>query len=243
MTERQDQDQERPYTDGTDAQAASDSRPRKRDTQVPPPPGTPGKQESQARQAVAFSRPDARPDSRTGTTADGRKDTTADSRTGTTADARTGTTADARPDTRTDTSTSTSIREGEVRPDKPRYTPQSGQDDSARTGSRNGTAASTSNGAAANTRNSDVLLEQGEGDKLGLRLQQAVGGFVDQPRKAVEEADSVLEAAAARLTEGITARRRALRAAWEGDAAKNGTEEMRIALRDYRDLVQRLLHA
>ncbi|TKA12684.1 hypothetical protein [Actinacidiphila oryziradicis] len=233
MTERQDQDQERPYTDGTDAQAASDSRLRKRDTQVPPPPGAPGKQEPQARQAVAFSRPDARPDSRTGTTADGRKDTTADS--------RTGTTADARPGTRTDTSTS--IREGEVRPDKPRYTPQSGQDDSARTGSRNGTAASTSNGAAANTRNSDVLLERGEGDKLGLRLQQAVGGFVDQPRKAVEEADSVLEAAAARLTEGITARRRALRAAWEGDAAKNGTEEMRIALRDYRDLVQRLLHA
>jgi hypothetical protein len=73
----------------------------------------------------------------------------------------------------------------------------------------------------------------GDEDKLALRLQQAVTGFVDQPRHAVEEADHVLDEALARL-----------RSSWQGQGAgakAADTEELRVVLRQYREVVQRLL--
>jgi len=73
----------------------------------------------------------------------------------------------------------------------------------------------------------------GDADKLTLRLQQAVTGFVDQPRHAVEEADHVLDEALARL-----------RSSWQGQGAgakAADTEELRVVLRQYREVVQRLL--
>ncbi|MFE7841591.1 hypothetical protein ACFU53_37715 [Streptomyces sp. NPDC057474] len=89
------------------------------------------------------------------------------------------------------------------------------------------------------------LLPHEEGDKLTLRLQHAVGGFVDEPRSAVEEADHVLEDVAARFTDAMTQRRRTLRAAWQSPAddreASTDTEQLRLALRDYRELTERLL--
>ncbi|MEU6347936.1 hypothetical protein ABZ896_01250 [Streptomyces sp. NPDC047072] len=93
------------------------------------------------------------------------------------------------------------------------------------------------------------LLPGDECDKLTTRLQHAVAGFVDGPRTAVEEADHVLEEAAARFTEAVKERRRTLRTSWQGDggAGKSGvsdgdTEQLRLALRDYRELAERLLH-
>ncbi|GAA2456946.1 hypothetical protein [Streptomyces glaucus] len=93
------------------------------------------------------------------------------------------------------------------------------------------------------------LLPREECDKLGLRLQQAVSGFVDAPRDAVEEADRVLEEITARLTEALAGRRRTLRASWQTAGAGGGeqitnpdTEQLRLALRDYRELADRLMH-
>jgi hypothetical protein len=88
------------------------------------------------------------------------------------------------------------------------------------------------------------LLPHDENDKLTTRLQHAVGGFVDEPRSAVEEADQVLEEVTARFTDAMTRRRRTLRTSWEtsaGDRGSTDTEQLRLALRDYRELTERLL--
>jgi hypothetical protein len=93
------------------------------------------------------------------------------------------------------------------------------------------------------------LLAHDESDKLGSQLQHAVAGFVDGPRAAVEEADHVLEEIAARFTEAVTQRRRTLRHSWqsvEGGESRSvssaDTEQLRLALKDYRELAERLLH-
>ncbi|CAL9621404.1 hypothetical protein SUDANB1_05850 [Streptomyces sp. enrichment culture] len=93
------------------------------------------------------------------------------------------------------------------------------------------------------------LLAHDDSDKLGSQLQHAVAGFVDGPRAAVEEADHVLEEIAARFTEAVTQRRRTLRHSWqsvEGGESRSvssaDTEQLRLALKDYRELAERLLH-
>ncbi|MEV5103018.1 hypothetical protein ACFQ7G_23605 [Streptomyces massasporeus] len=93
------------------------------------------------------------------------------------------------------------------------------------------------------------LLAHDDSDKFGLQLQHAVAGFVDGPRAAVEEADHVLEEIAARFTEAVAQRRRTLRHSWqsvEGGEGKSvssaDTEQLRLALKDYRELAERLLH-
>lgn len=95
------------------------------------------------------------------------------------------------------------------------------------------------------------LLPHEECDKLSTRLQHAVAGFVDEPRSAVEEADHVLEEVAARFTDAVKQRRRTLRNSWQtGDGGRDDkavgagdTEQLRLALRDYRELTERLLHS
>jgi hypothetical protein len=92
------------------------------------------------------------------------------------------------------------------------------------------------------------LFPHDESDKLQLRLRHAVSGFVDGPRDAVAEADQVVEEIAGRFVEAVTRRRRTLRMSWqEGDEkgtkdSHPDTEQLRLALRDYRDLAERLLH-
>lgn len=81
----------------------------------------------------------------------------------------------------------------------------------------------------------------GSGDGLEERLQHAMGTFVDEPRKSVEEADAVLEQVARQLTEKLAERRRTLRSTWQNDDAKADTEDLRVALTHYRDLTQQLL--
>ncbi|WP_405917250.1 hypothetical protein [Streptomyces sp. NBC_00728] len=91
----------------------------------------------------------------------------------------------------------------------------------------------------------DGLLPLDAYDKFSLRMRHAVGGFVDGPQAAVEEADQVLEELAGRFTEAVTRRRRDLRTSWqsggEGKAKDSDTEQLRLALRDYREMTERLL--
>ncbi|WP_413757012.1 hypothetical protein [Streptomyces sp. MMBL 11-3] len=84
------------------------------------------------------------------------------------------------------------------------------------------------------------LMPHDEGDKWSLRLQHAVTGFVDGPKGSVEEADKVLQEVAERFTDAVTQRRRALRTSWQG-GEKADTEQLRLALKDYRELAERLL--
>ncbi|MEU5362648.1 hypothetical protein ABZ354_03960 [Streptomyces sp. NPDC005925] len=116
------------------------------------------------------------------------------------------------------------------------------------------TAAPTATPAGTGNR----LLPRDECDRLARRMQQAVAGFVDGPRGAVKEADHVLEDLVACLTEAMTHRRRSLRSSWQpdgaaagpdraggdtagGDTAGGDTEQLRLALKDYRELAERLL--
>ncbi|WP_324608095.1 hypothetical protein [Streptomyces sp. 142MFCol3.1] len=89
------------------------------------------------------------------------------------------------------------------------------------------------------------LLAKDESDTFALRLRHALGGFVDGPRDSVEEADHVLEELAGTFTEAVTRRRRTLRTVLqqgEGKEAGADTEQLRLALRDYREITERLLH-
>ncbi|MCM1941569.1 hypothetical protein NC239_25535 [Streptomyces sp. G3] len=90
------------------------------------------------------------------------------------------------------------------------------------------------------------LLPPTDSDRLGERLHHALAGFVDAPRASVEEADRVLEEITARFTEAVTHRRQTLRASWRepgegGGAPSTDTEQLRLALRDYRELAGRLM--
>ncbi|MFH0522226.1 hypothetical protein ACHBTE_34340 [Streptomyces sp. M41] len=104
-------------------------------------------------------------------------------------------------------------------------------------------------GAADGGRAGVPFVSHDESDTFELKLQHAVATFVDRPRAAVEEADHVLEELAARFTEAVTQRRRTLRGTWQSADRAEGatessadTEQLRLALRDYRELAERLLH-
>ncbi|MEV5598374.1 hypothetical protein [Streptomyces sp. NPDC052496] len=85
----------------------------------------------------------------------------------------------------------------------------------------------------------EPLLPSDAREKLRQRLDHAVNGFVDHPREAVQEADGIYEELAALLPEALAARRRALSSAWEQGGTD--TEQLRVALRHYRETAQRLL--
>ena len=65
-------------------------------------------------------------------------------------------------------------------------------------------------------------------------------GFVDEPRRAVEEADSLVAELMKRLADGFAEERGKLEAHWER-ADKVSTEDLRVAMRRYRSFFERLL--
>jgi hypothetical protein len=65
-------------------------------------------------------------------------------------------------------------------------------------------------------------------------------GFVDEPRRTVEEADKLVVAVMRRLAEGFANERSGLEKQWDrGDSVS--TEDLRIALQRYRSFFDRLL--
>jgi hypothetical protein len=62
--------------------------------------------------------------------------------------------------------------------------------------------------------------------------------FVDDPLAAVQQAADVVGGAMAALTAAANNREQTLRGGWQGD--RTGTEDLRTALREYRDLAARL---
>ncbi|QEV18173.1 hypothetical protein [Streptomyces alboniger] len=86
-----------------------------------------------------------------------------------------------------------------------------------------------------------ALLSKGDRDRLTLRLQKALNLFVESPRQAVQEADGAFEEAVTQLTTALTERRRTLRTDWQDLGTEAQTEELRLALRQYRETTERLL--
>ncbi|MGX8909421.1 hypothetical protein ACR820_30035 [Streptomyces netropsis] len=85
------------------------------------------------------------------------------------------------------------------------------------------------------------LLPQDGRDELAARLQRAVNTFLDEPRRAVEEAEGVFNAAVTHVTDTLAERGRALRTGWKDRDTEAETEELRLALRQYREITKRLL--
>jgi hypothetical protein len=84
------------------------------------------------------------------------------------------------------------------------------------------------------------LFPSGEVTNFRARWEAIQVGFVDEPRRCVQEADSLLAATIKRLAEQFATERSDLEGQWDrgGDVS---TEQLRIALRHYRSFFGRLL--
>lgn len=64
---------------------------------------------------------------------------------------------------------------------------------------------------------------------------------MENPRQAVQEADATFDEVVAGLTKALADRSRLLRADRDGERSDAETEDLRIALQQYRDLTERLV--
>jgi hypothetical protein len=80
-------------------------------------------------------------------------------------------------------------------------------------------------------------LEAGDVQRRWHDLQAT---FVDDPREAVHRADALLDEVVTALTSALTSRSGTLRDRWKNSETSD-TEQLRLALREYRGLVERLL--
>jgi hypothetical protein len=79
-----------------------------------------------------------------------------------------------------------------------------------------------------------------EAQEFRTRWEKTQAGFVDEPRKAMHEADELVEAAVKRLSEIFAEERAKLEREWDrGDDVS--TEDLRLAFRRYRSFFDRLL--
>ncbi|MFE9014475.1 hypothetical protein [Streptomyces cyaneofuscatus] len=109
------------------------------------------------------------------------------------------------------------------------------------TGTGTGTGATTDTGREAATGKDRPLFSADEREKFDARIHQAVAGFVENPRQAVQEADAAFDEVVAGLTKALADRSRLLRADRDGERSDAETEDLRIALQQYRDLTERLV--
>ncbi|HXI94116.1 MAG TPA: hypothetical protein VNO24_29435 [Blastocatellia bacterium] len=86
----------------------------------------------------------------------------------------------------------------------------------------------------------EPLFDQGEADDFRSRWYGIQSGFVDQPRRSVEEADELVAAVMKRLAEVFAGERENLEQEW-GSGDDVSTEDLRVALRRYRSFFDRLL--
>jgi hypothetical protein len=92
----------------------------------------------------------------------------------------------------------------------------------------------------AETTNGEALFATNDLSGLRSRWDDVQATFVDDPRDCVERADALVSDVVERLTNGFTEARSRLEAQWaRGEEAS--TEDLRIALKRYREFFQRLL--
>lgn len=100
--------------------------------------------------------------------------------------------------------------------------------------------ATMSGARAAQADGSTQLFPSNELQDLRTRWKEIQTGFVDEPRKAVEQADGLVASAMKRLAEVFAQERSGLEQQWDrGDNVS--TEDLRVALQRYRSFFDRLL--
>lgn len=93
---------------------------------------------------------------------------------------------------------------------------------------------------ARDTSDAAPLFPNNELQELRTRWTSIQTAFVDEPRRAVEQADGLVAAAMKRLAEVFAEERSSLEQQWDrGDNVS--TEDLRLALQRYRSFFQRLL--
>ena len=83
------------------------------------------------------------------------------------------------------------------------------------------------------------LFSESEMEDFRSQWSKAQTGFVDEPRRTVEEADKLVAAVMQRLAEGFANERSGLEKWDSGDSVS--TEDLRLALQHYRSFFDRLL--
>jgi hypothetical protein len=102
-----------------------------------------------------------------------------------------------------------------------------------------------SNAVAGTTRDTGheggtPLFPSSELETLRTRWKEIQTTFVDEPRRAVEQADGLVASAMKRLAEVFAEERSKLEKQWDrGDSVS--TEDLRVALQRYRSFFDRLL--
>jgi hypothetical protein len=90
------------------------------------------------------------------------------------------------------------------------------------------------------TADSTSLVPHSEMEEMRNRWNDIQTAFVDEPRRAVEQADGLVASAMKRLAEVFSEERSKLEQQWDrGDDVS--TEDLRIALQRYRSFFHRLL--
>jgi hypothetical protein len=88
----------------------------------------------------------------------------------------------------------------------------------------------------------EPLFEAADRDRFGESWTSIQAAFVDDPRDAVKEADTLVAELMKRLAETFSAERSRLESQWDNDEDVS-TEDLRIALQRYRSFFDRLLSA
>jgi len=88
----------------------------------------------------------------------------------------------------------------------------------------------------------EPLFSGEDADRLRSRWQEVQAAFVDEPRSAVKDADSLVAELMQRLAETFSQEREQLESQWDGEGDVS-TEDLRVALQRYRSFFDRLLSA
>ena len=86
------------------------------------------------------------------------------------------------------------------------------------------------------------LFAGDEAEGFRGRWTEIQTGFVDEPRRAVEDADALVAEVMQRLAETFSTERATLEKEWDGDGEPS-TEDLRVGLQRYRSFFDRLLSA
>jgi len=103
-----------------------------------------------------------------------------------------------------------------------------------------GIASAGAGAAAAVATEATPLFTPGEAKEFRDNWNTIQGGFVDEPRRAVKQADNLVAGAMKRLAEMFAEERAELEGQWERDESVS-TENLRLALQRYRSFFGRLL--
>ncbi|MFN2520509.1 MAG: hypothetical protein ABR525_05630 [Candidatus Limnocylindria bacterium] len=98
----------------------------------------------------------------------------------------------------------------------------------------------TTDTRADTTNEAEPLFAKNDADAFRSSWQSIQAGFVDEPRRAVEQADTLVAEVIQRLAKVFADERSTLEAEWSADGDVE-TEQLRVALRRYRSFFDRLL--